>query len=58
MHSIESLDEHILNGGRGHPWYSGSALDCWSTGPAIDPVAAACFITKFISLAQFVPGPV
>ena len=26
---------------RGHPWYSGSALDYWPTGRAIDPAPGA-----------------
>ena len=43
---------------RGHPWYRGSLLDCWSTGQAIYPAPKAWFMTKFISLAQVVPGPV
>ena len=30
----------------------------WSTGRAINPAPGAWFITKFISLAQVVPGPV
>ena len=25
----------------GHPWYSSSALDCWSTGQVIDPAPGA-----------------
>ena len=25
----------------GRPWCSGSALDCWSTGQAIDPALGA-----------------
>ena len=33
----------------GHPWYSGSTLDCRSTGRALDPTPVAWFITKFIS---------
>ena len=28
----------------GHPWLSGSVLNCWSTGQAIDPAPRACFI--------------
>ena len=43
---------------RRHPWYSCSTLDCWPTGRAIDPAPRARFITKFISLAQVVSGPV
>ena len=39
-------------------WYSGSAMDFWATGQAIDPAPGACFIPKFISLAQIFPGPV
>ena len=39
---------------RGHPWYSGIALDCWPTGRAIDPAPGARFVTKFVSFA----GPV
>ena len=35
-----------------------NALDCWSTGRAIDPALGACFTLKFISLAQVVPGSV
>ena len=34
------------------------ALDCWSTGRAIDLAPGAWFISKFIKLAQVVPGPV
>ena len=30
-----------------HPWYGGSALDCWPTDQAIDPAPGAWFITKF-----------
>ena len=44
--------------GGGHPWYSGSALGCWSTGRAVDLAPVAWFIIQFISLAQVVPGPV
>ena len=29
---------------------SGSMLDCWSTGPAIDPAPGSWFITKLIVL--------
>ena len=43
---------------RGHPLYSGSTLDCWSNGRAIDPAPGACFTTKLILLAQVVHGPV
>ena len=42
----------------GHPWHSGSTLDCWSTGIAIDPAPEASFIIKLILLAQVVPSPV
>ena len=35
-----------------------TVVRCWSTGQAIDPVPGACFIAKFISLAQAVPGQV
>ena len=42
----------------GTSWYSGSALDCWSTGLVIDFALETQFITKFISLAQVDPGPV
>ena len=38
--------------------YSGRALDCWSTSRTIDPEPGAGFITKFIALAQVVPGAV
>ena len=41
---------------RWRPWYSGSALDFWSTGRAINPAPGALLITKYISLAQVVPG--
>ena len=41
---------------RRNPWYSGSSLDCWPTGRAIDPSPGAWFITKFISFAQAVSG--
>ena len=41
-----------------HPWYSGSVLDCWPSGRAIDPAPGAWFITNFISLAQVVSDPV
>ena len=41
-----------------HPWFSGSALDCWPTGRAIDPAPGAWFIPKFTSFAQVVSGPV
>ena len=40
------------------PWCSGSALDCWPTSRAINPAPGARLITKFIPLAQVVPGPV
>ena len=30
---------------RGRPWYSGSALDCWSTNRAIDPTPRPWFRT-------------
>ena len=30
----------------GHPWHSGSMLDCWSTGWAINPASGIWFITK------------
>ena len=43
---------------RGHLWYTGSVLDCWLTGQAIDRAPGACFKTKFSSLAQVVPGPI
>ena len=36
----------------------GTVLDYWPTGQAIDPAPVAIFITKFISFAQVVPGPV
>ena len=39
-----------------HPWYSGSAMDCWPTGRAIDPAPGAWFTTNFISFAQVFPG--
>ena len=42
---------------RGHPWYSGRALDYWTTGRAINPSPGAWFITKFIPLTQVVPDP-
>ena len=32
--------------------YSGSAMDCWSTGRAIDPATGAWLITIFISLSH------
>ena len=32
---------YSLVGNRGHPWYSGSTPDCWSTGRVIDPVLGA-----------------
>ena len=35
-----------------HSWYSGSTLDCWATGWAIDLAPGTRFITKFISLAR------
>ena len=38
--------------------YSGSTLDCWVTGPVIDPAPGAGFITKFILSAQVIPDPV
>ena len=41
-----------------NPWYSGSALDCWTTGRAIDPAPGVWFVTKFISFAKVVSGPV
>ena len=41
-----------------HPWYNFCALDCWLTGRAIDPAPEAWFITKFISFAQVLSGPV
>ena len=31
------------------------ALECWSTGPAINPAPGVSFITKFISLDQVPP---
>ena len=40
---------------RGHPWYNGSMLNCWSTGQVMDHVPGGSFITKFISLAQVAP---
>ena len=43
---------------QGYPWYSGSVLDCWSTGRAMDPASGAFFKTKIISLAKVVPGHV
>ena len=46
------------SGTRRHPWYSGSALDFWPTGRAIDPAPGAWFMAKFISFAQVVSGPV
>ena len=33
----------ILLGG-GHPWHSGTALDCWPTGRVIDPAPGEWFI--------------
>ena len=35
---------------------SGRVVDCWSAGRAIDRPPGTCIITKFISLAQVVPG--
>ena len=46
---------HVTNM-KGRPWYSCNALDCWSTGPAIDPAPGARFITKLISFSQVVPA--
>ena len=31
----------VVNLFRGHPWYSGSMLDYWPTGRAIDPGSGA-----------------
>ena len=39
----------------GRPWYSGSALDCWSIGRWIKSTPGTWFITVFISV-QVVPG--
>ena len=38
----------------GLPWYSGSAMDCWSTGRSIDSAPGAWFLTnlKVIILAR------
>ena len=40
----------------GQPWYSGSTLDYWQTGRAIDLAPGALFVTKFISFAQLTPA--
>ena len=37
----------MLKPTRGHLWYSGSTLDCWPTGQAINPAQGAWFRTKF-----------
>ena len=60
VHYFKEIYNTINNNdnNRRHPWYSGSALDCWSTLQAIDPAPEAYFITKLISLAQVIPGPV
>ena len=34
----------------------GSALECWSISPAVDPAPGTRFITKFIPLFQVVPN--
>ena len=39
-----------------HSRYSGSALDSWQTGRAIDPAPGAWFITKFISFTRLSPA--
>ena len=41
----------------GHPWYSGSEPDCWSTGRAIDTAPGACFITKIHLISTGCPRP-
>ena len=38
----------VMVSDRGRLWYSGRALDCWSTGQIINPAPRAWFITKFI----------
>ena len=41
---------------RGRPWYSGSTLDCWSTGRVIYLAPGAWFIAKFIPIARLPPA--
>ena len=43
-------DKYVCDKSCEYPWCSGSVLDYWSTGRAIDPVPGAWFMTKFISL--------
>ena len=57
MHEVLHM-HHEFDLGRGRGGYSGIVLAYWSTGQAINPAPGALFITKFISLAQVVPGPV
>ena len=41
MHQYSLIAHVRLLHQRGHPWYSGSAHDCWPTSRAIDPAPGA-----------------
>ena len=57
-HRVTSVTNFLDFIAWGQPWHSRSALDCWLTGGEIDPAPGAWLITKLISFAQVVPGPV
>ena len=44
---VPELTSELLSGTiKGHPWYSGSELDCWSIGLVIDPAPGASIHNK------------
>ena len=55
---VSSIHWTILVCMWGNFWYSGSSLDYWSPGEAIDPAIGTFFIAKLNSLAQVAPGAV